>query len=255
MRKACCIYRIDDVTPGMDWNQFYKFLELFRKYRVVPLVGVVPDNRDPNLIVGREESAFWKIIRQLVAEGRIEVAQHGYQHKYSTDYIQPFHRLCGFKPQSEFYGLSYRLQYEKIKAGREILEKHGIPTDIWMSPGHSFDRNTVRVLKKLKFKAVTDGIGLFPVNKGGLLFVPQQVWEPVPSSMGVQTICLHLNNADEDLYRQIEAHLKSDSDIVPFSSMLEYKTLFHHSFANFAYKGVFLFNAAKNGVRSMLQSE
>ena len=252
MRKACCIYRIDDITPGMDWEKFYKFMELFHKYHVVPLIGVVPENIDPALTVGREEAAFWKIIKRLKEDGKIEVAQHGYQHKYTTEYIQPFQRICGFKPQSEFYGLSYMLQYEKIKAGKEIFEKNGISVDIWMAPGHSFDRNTVKALRKLKFRAVTDGIGLFPVKKEGMTFIPQQEWGPVKSHIGVKTICLHLNGANDELYRRIEKHLKSNPHVVPFSSVLDYKTSLYDSFANHLYKGVFLCKLVKNRMRDLI---
>jgi predicted deacetylase len=254
MRKACCIYRIDDITPGMNWGKFYKFLGLFQKYHVVPLIGVVPDNKDPNLTVQKEEAAFWKIIKRLKDEGKIEVSQHGYQHKYITDNIQPFHRFCGFKPQSEFYGLSYMIQYEKIKAGKEIFERNGIEVDTWMAPGHSFDRNTIKALRKLRFRAVTDGIGLFPVKKKEMTFVPQQLWGPEKSYIGVKTICLHLNSADDEMYHRVEEHLKSDSGIVPFSSVLNYEAP-NHIFLNHLYKGVFVFNLIKNKMRNFIQNE
>ncbi len=250
----CCIYRIDDVTPGMNWVNFNRCLELFRKYKVVPLVGVVPDNRDHNLTVQKEEPDFWKIIKRLMDEGVIEVSQHGYQHKYSTNLIQPFQRFCGFKPQSEFYGLSYSVQYKKLRKGKKIFAQNGISVDIFMSPGHSFDHNTIKALKALKFKAVTDGIGLYPTKKEGLVFVPQQAWGPVRSGVGVRTICLHLNSADDKLYRQIEEHLKTDTNIVPFSSVLHYETNSGHTVANHLYKGIFVMKLAKNRIGDLLLS-
>ena len=252
MKKGCCVYRIDDITPGMDWGKFNRYMGLFQKYHVVPLLGVVPDNKDPNLTVGKEEKAFWKIIKKLKDEGKIEVSQHGYQHVYTTDGIQPFLRFCGFKPQSEFYGLGYMRQYEKIKAGKDIFHQNGIDVDIWMAPGHSFDRNTVKVLKKLKFKAITDGIGLFPEKKNGIIFVPQQVWGPVRSRIGVKTVCLHLNSSDEELFNSIEQHLKSDPRIVPFSFVLAGYASVGHPVLNHMYKAVFVYNVIKNKIRSLL---
>ena len=41
--------RMDDITPDMDWTKFMRFKALCDKYRIRPLVGVVPDNQDPNL--------------------------------------------------------------------------------------------------------------------------------------------------------------------------------------------------------------
>ena len=44
--------RMDDITPDMNWDNFYFFQELFRETGITPLLGVVPDNRDPKLICG-----------------------------------------------------------------------------------------------------------------------------------------------------------------------------------------------------------
>ena len=42
--------RLDDITPDMDWERFLKFKALLDRYQVKPLIGVVPDNRDENLV-------------------------------------------------------------------------------------------------------------------------------------------------------------------------------------------------------------
>ena len=34
--------RLDDITPDMDWERFYKFKALLDQYQVKPLIGVVP---------------------------------------------------------------------------------------------------------------------------------------------------------------------------------------------------------------------
>ena len=41
--------RLDDITPDMDWQRFFRFKALLDQYQVKPLIGVVPDNRDENL--------------------------------------------------------------------------------------------------------------------------------------------------------------------------------------------------------------
>ncbi|OGO81580.1 MAG: hypothetical protein A2Y21_10540 [Clostridiales bacterium GWC2_40_7] len=253
MNKAYCIYRIDDVTPGMNWDNFNRFLNLFGKYNVVPLIGVVPDNRDPHLTVGRLEESFWKIIKKLKDEGRVEVCQHGYRHIYTTDKIQYFYKLCGFKPQSEFSGVSFKKQFEMIRAGKEIFKKHGIDVDIWMAPGHSFDKNTIRALKKLEFKALTDGIGLFPVKKHGITLVPQQSWEPGKARIGIKTVCLHLNSAGDLLYKKAEKHLRSDPMVVPFSTVLHFESSSGHRFLNCLYKLVFIMKLLTNLMRGLVR--
>ena len=37
--------RLDDITPDMDWQRFFRFKALLDQYQVKPLIGVVPDNR------------------------------------------------------------------------------------------------------------------------------------------------------------------------------------------------------------------
>ena len=80
--------RLDDITPDMDWQCFFRFKALLDQYQVKPLIGVVPDNRDENLR-GSSESRkdapadFYAYIRGLQEEGW-SVALHGMNHVYST---------------------------------------------------------------------------------------------------------------------------------------------------------------------------
>ena len=80
--------------------------------------------------------------------------------------------MLGINQNSEFAGLSYEIQYEKLKRGQEILRKSGVCTDIFMAPGHTYDADTIRALKACGFKVVTDGLYLKPYRDQGVLFVP-----------------------------------------------------------------------------------
>ena len=71
--------RMDDISPAMDWDKFEAFRSLLEEYGIQPLIGVVPDNQDDNLILGREKEEFWKYVRQLQQSGWT-VALHGYRH-------------------------------------------------------------------------------------------------------------------------------------------------------------------------------
>ena len=53
-QKAECMIRLDDITPDMDWGRFYRAKEIFDRYKICPLIGVVPDNQDGTL--HKEES-------------------------------------------------------------------------------------------------------------------------------------------------------------------------------------------------------
>ncbi len=108
-----CLFRLDDITPDMDWNKFYRVKAIFDKYKVKPLVGVVPDNGDPGLRRGEYHKDFWEYIASLEQSGW-QVAQHGYRHVYETKHAG----MLGLKKASEFAGLPYEVQYEKIREGK-----------------------------------------------------------------------------------------------------------------------------------------
>ncbi len=214
--SARYVYRLDDVTATMHWGAFRRFMALFREYGVVPLLGVVPDNRDPKLEVGPAKPGFWEIVRALRDEGLVEIAQHGYEHRYVTRNGGLLGPRFGFPEQSEFAGLPYEAQREKLARGKAILERHGLGTDVFMAPSHSFDRTTLSALVDSGFRYVTDGVGLYPERRHGLVFVPQQLWAPRRLPLGVWTICLHLNHADDSLYKAVERHLRSGAVVVAF---------------------------------------
>ena len=61
--------RMDDITPDMDWESFEAFERMFRKYGIRPLLGVVPDNRDPKLSVDAPRAEFWERMRRFKRRG------------------------------------------------------------------------------------------------------------------------------------------------------------------------------------------
>lgn len=211
-----CIFRLDDITPDMDWNRFYRVKAIFDKYKVKPLIGVVPDNGDENLRRGEWHEDFWEYIRSLERDGW-QIAQHGYRHVYETKDSG----LLGLKKASEFAGLPYEVQYEKIRAGRDILQKKGLNVTIFMAPGHTYDRKTLKALKNLGFSCVTDGYADIPYYTRGLLFVPCRSARP-KISRGVDTICLHCNELRENDYRELENFLEIyGNQVIPFSEVLD----------------------------------
>jgi hypothetical protein len=217
------IFRVDDINPNMNWERFDRLMNLFKKYNVIPLLGIVPDNKDTDLIHQEANPNFWHIMRELQRNGLAEFAQHGYQHL----------RILN----SEFSGLPYEVQYEKIKRGRDILRKNGIFTKIWIAPFHSYDKLTLKALVNLGFIAVSDGIALFPFKKKGLIFVPQQFWKPRYFPFGIITVCLHLNDIS---FHKLENFLKSKPIIISFSEALKYKTNKFVSLFNLIFKFFYL---------------
>lgn len=203
-----CMIRLDDITPDMDWERFNKAREIFERYHIKPLIGVVPDNRDTNLHKEDSQTEFWERIQALQSTGW-KIAQHGTYHVYETEKTG----ILGINPFSEFAGLSYEQQLCKLQTGKRIMEENGIVTDIFMAPGHTYDKNTLRALNKCGFKVVTDGLADMPYYDEGILFVPCRL-RGFKKPSGIDTICLHTNFMSYGDMEELENFCRENKDVI-----------------------------------------
>ena len=214
MQQAGAQYllRFDDLCPGMDEAKWQRYLPLLERYRLKPIVAIIPENRDalidPEMAAcgssasviqaGVEnrrtrDAAFWKQMRSLVAAGA-EPALHGYRHLCAANgrSLVPLHRV------SEFAGVDEERQRRWIDAGLSILRSHGLEPRIWVAPRHGFDRTTLNVLKSAGILLVSDGFAMRPFKGYGMIWLPQQLWAPVEKHSGLWTICLHAGTASDE---------------------------------------------------------
>ncbi len=198
------LIRFDDITPGMAWTKFAPFEQAADELDLPYLIGVVPECRDPSLTVEPERADFWNWLRGRAAKGWT-IAQHGYTHMYATSE----RGLLGIGSKSEFAGLPYSEQYQKLAAGKDILVREGIWHGVFMAPSHSFDGNTLKALKALDFKAITDGYGFYAYDVEGLVALPQLLSKPLGLGFGVETICLHANTMSEASIKRMVDFIKA----------------------------------------------
>jgi predicted deacetylase len=191
--KTRYIFRLDDICPRMNWEKFLRLEKIFLKYNIKPIIGIIPNNKDKSLNVGKERKDFWQHINMLVAKGWI-VAQHGYDHTYTSKNAG----IMKIGNNSEFAGKSYKDQFNRIKEGNNILkDKLRKSIEWWVAPNHSYDEATCRALEILDFKYITDGFFLKPVVLYGLIWVPQQLWKPRKMPFGLWTVCIHPNTYND----------------------------------------------------------
>lgn len=159
--------RMDDITPGMDWEKFGRIKDLLDEADVLPLIGVVPDCRDPKLAIDPERTDFWSYVKELQEKGWT-IAMHGLHHVYTTKDggLFPLNR------QSEYASLPLEAQTSMIREGKQILAGHGIYTDLFMAPAHAYDENTLQALLANGFTRMTDGYGRSPYRYRGMTFYP-----------------------------------------------------------------------------------
>lgn len=214
------ILRFDDITQDMNWSNFLKIKEVAEHYNIKSILGVVPENRDPNLSVHTNNTElttidFFKIIKDYSIYGDT-IAQHGTYHIYTNKNSG----LLGINNKSEFAGESYILQKKKLEAGKKILQHYEVWQPYFMAPSHSFDTNTLKALKELGFIAITDGYGIYPYSLEGIILVPQLFGKPTKLiPFGIQTICLHTNSMNAKSLRYLIDFLERN----------------HKSFLNFKY--------------------
>ena len=165
--KRRILIRFDDVCPTMDWTQWNKAMMILKRYNLQALIGVIPDCQDPDLNIDPPKEDFWEYIRQLQSEG-FDIAMHGYQHVFDSHVAG----IVTNTPKSEFAGHSYQEQFEKIQKGKTILNSHGIYTDIFFAPAHSYDEVTLRALYENGFRYISDGKSEKAFIREGVLCIP-----------------------------------------------------------------------------------
>ncbi|MBQ6993266.1 MAG: DUF2334 domain-containing protein [Lachnospiraceae bacterium] len=214
--------RMDDITPDMDWAKFLRFKELCDLYQVKPLIGVVPENQDAMLHIDEERDDFWECLLQLEKEGWV-IAQHGYTHIYSTKKKGCF----PLNAISEYAGKPYEEQLANLKKGKQILESHGIYTDIFMAPAHSYDKNTLKALKEAGFRKMTDGFGDRPYEWKGLTFYPISFKQSnsLKQERGYTTFVIHANTMnDKDFERYEKLFAEHKDKLISYQDYLKVNT-------------------------------
>ncbi|MBQ9642782.1 MAG: DUF2334 domain-containing protein [Lachnospiraceae bacterium] len=208
--------RMDDITPDMDYVKFERFRQMLDAHGICPLIGVVPENRDKTLHCEEPHPDFWEMVKTLQQRGWT-VAMHGCYHIYTTQQggLFPLNRL------SEFAGLPEARQRELIRAGKEILRGHGIETDLFMAPAHSYDRTTLKVLREEGFARMTDGFGAAPYERDGLIFYPISFSrrKSLAGGPGTTTLVVHASTMSDAEFEQYEEIFRTQ-EMISYSEYL-----------------------------------
>ena len=208
------LIRMDDITENMNWKHMDKCELLFDKFNLRPLLGVIPENQDPELLKYPKNSNFWKRVESWKKKGW-EISMHGYSHLYERQTNKK--DIFNYGGRSEFFGLSYENQLYKIKSGLEKFSEKNISIRSFFAPNHTYDSNTLKALDKSGIRIVIDGYGLFPYSKFNLFFIPQLFYKEIILPFGIQSTQIHLNYWDDDYYKKfndfIEKNFKKIIDL------------------------------------------
>jgi len=203
------LIRLDDIAENMHWEMMARATSLFDKFNIKPVLGVIPNNKDPELLAyPKINISFWDQVRNWRDKGWI-IAMHGNDHVYDkkcpkTDYLS----LGG---NSEFCTHSLEDQFDKIKLGINKFESEDIKIKTFFAPNHTFDKKTLLALKKIGIKEVIDGYGLMPYEEDGIKFIPQLFYKIRSIPFGIQTLQIHLNYFNQADFNNFEIFINKNS--------------------------------------------
>lgn len=217
MQKTKYLIRLDDACPYMDRAKWRRMEEILDRYGVKPLVGIIPSNEDSETILDSEDESFWRKALEWKGKGW-SLALHGYNHVCTTNTggLNPVHQ------RSEFAGLSFEEQKEKITKGYSVLKEHGLKVEWFFAPSHTFDKNTLTAIKECTpIRSVSDMIATKPYIDEGLTFVPCQMGRlrKMPIA-GYWCACYHPNIMKEEEFAMLEDFLKTHTeDMISFGEL------------------------------------
>ena len=201
------LIRLDDIAENMNWDLMNKCEQLFDQYNIKPLLGVIPKNKDPELLRFNKEEMFWEKIKKWSEKGW-EICMHGYTHVYDTETRKK--DIFNYGGSSEFFGHSLDEQKKRIKNGVDIFLSKDIKIRSFFAPNHTYDFNTFTALKENGIVNVIDGYGFFPYEKYGITFVPQLFYKEIMLPFGVQATQIHLNYWDLKKLSEFEFFLQNN---------------------------------------------
>ena len=163
------IIRFDDygVWCNQDWIEIEKnLIAVHEKYGIKISFATIPEsrytlnyhplspksypkdieNRDFNPYPLRVGSERVNVLKESVAKGISEVTLHGFYHpKGYTNNLN-----------TEFYGVSYDVQYFKLARGKEILESlFNTNVTTLVPPHNTYDNLTLDLLEELGYKCIS----------------------------------------------------------------------------------------------------
>lgn len=212
--------RLDDACPTMHHDNWHRMEALLDKYDVKPIVGVIPENHDPEFSWAEDES-FWERVQNWQQKGWV-IAQHGLYHVYQAEkpkcvYFQRSHSI-----HTEWAGITEQEQIAMMQKGKSILLEHGVKPAAFFAPAHTFDTATVNACKKTDSNwFVSDGYALRAYQKAGVVFLPSICDGPFQMKFsGVYTFVAHPSKMNEAAFKCWEKFLAKIASRNEFADVL-----------------------------------
>ncbi len=176
-QEIIVVFRYDDYSACSPTNFEIKLINTFKNSNIHLTVGIIPyvasgDVHNPSsqeVIPLSKEKA--RILKTAMDSEIVEPALHGYSHQTIKD--------CKKSGCTEFSGLSYEKQMEKIVKGKKLLEDE-LDTKIttFIPPWNSYDMNTLQCLENSDFNCISANLQGVSEESSHLRFLPTNTTIP-----------------------------------------------------------------------------
>lgn len=201
------LMRLDDASEYMDIEKWRHMEIILDKYSIKPIYGIIPNNQDSDLLQYGYVDDFWNLMRFWKSKNWIP-ALHGYTHVFETNDggINPINN------RSEFAGVDFNRQCQKIRDGYEMLINNGVDPMVFFAPAHTFDNNTLKALEQeSEIRVINDTIANDVYYKNPFYFIPQQSGHVRRLPFNTVTFCYHPNIMSDADFKNLDNFLSKNA--------------------------------------------
>lgn len=248
MVKNKYLIRLDDACQTMDVKKWKRIENILDSANIHPMVGIIPANKDPEQQISATDPNFWNKVKEWENKGWA-IAMHGYDHNFISD-----KGLLGLNPlwaRSEFAGLPFEEQKEKIRNGITIFRENGIEPKYFFAPAHTFDENTLKALREeSNIRIISDTIATKPYRMKDFVFIPQLGGHCIEMKIpGIWTFCLHPSKMSNQDFITTENFIKSHKNEMIGFDQLDLSNLKGKDFIGKIFSYIYFAKRKLKGIR------
>ncbi len=180
--------RLDDFHENCDLKKWEYLVEELIKRKIPVHIGLIPRNRDQNIISKTFNFNHWEKALNWQSQG-VHFWIHGFEHRLEKG-------SCYFSlsKKGEFFNDEIETIRQKISKSISLFNLNKIDITGFIAPAHGYSEKLLKVLEQNKsINVIWDGYWPAPKKHKNINLLPQQYWDIYPLFLlpEFSGICLH----------------------------------------------------------------